>query len=62
MSELRQLHVRPARPGLIIRYPTNPSLTLPDAGETVPADTFWLRLLRDGDVVEVAAEDAPQQE
>lgn len=60
MSELTQLRVRPARPGLIVRYPDKPTALLPAAGDTVPGNTFWLRLLRDGDVVVVT--DAEAQE
>lgn len=53
MSELPQLRIRPARPGLVIRYPDRPTALLPEDGDTVPGNTFWRRLLRDGDVVEV---------
>jgi len=47
------MFVRPA-PGLKVRDPVLRDL-LPDEGRDVPAEDYWLRRLRDGDVLEGAA-------
>jgi hypothetical protein len=44
------MFVKPA-PGRAVRDPHTYQL-LPDDGRNVPDDSFWLRRLRDGDVVE----------
>lgn len=47
------MKVKPARPGLIIRDP-HTRRALPDEGGDVPETSFWLRRLRDGDVIPIA--------
>jgi hypothetical protein len=54
----RQLHVRPAIPGAVIRDPRT-RRPLPDDGGRVPDSTFWNRRLLAGEVVEVTAEPTP---
>jgi hypothetical protein len=49
MSTTRK-RIKPARPGLIIRDP-HTKRALPDKGADVKLSSFWLRRLRDGDVV-----------
>ena len=44
--------IKPARPDLIVRDPIH-MRPLRAGGEERPANAYWLRLLRDGDVVEV---------
>lgn len=51
MTDLPRIRVRPARPDLRIRMPNDPATLLPAEGASVPGNTFWHRLLRDGDVV-----------
>lgn len=46
----RTLHVRPARPNLIVRDPDTRE-ALPVEGAVVPASTYWRRRLTDCDVV-----------
>lgn len=46
--------VRPAK-GLIVRDPGT-GKALPATGAQVPKTAYWLRRLRDGDVVDTAAE------
>lgn len=51
---LRKIYIRPARPGLIIRYPETgegPGPILPDEGAMVIESSFWLRRLSEGSVV-----------
>jgi hypothetical protein len=47
------IFVRPVSPGLIVRDPITRQ-PLPSEGAEKPRDTYWLRRLADGDVVEVA--------
>lgn len=49
--------VKPA-PGLTILNPDRENRPLDPAGEDVPRSSYWLRRLRDGDVVD-AAEASP---
>lgn len=49
--------VKPA-PGLVIPDPDRNDV-LPPEGREVPASDFWLRRLRDGDVVSAEAPAAP---
>lgn len=51
MSEL--IFVKPA-PGGRVRLPARDFAVLPDAGDFVDRDTFIIRRLADGDVVEAA--------
>lgn len=56
------MKVKPARAGLIVRFPEKPSRVLADEGEDVPRSTYWIRRLKAGDVVPVQAiksEDKP---
>lgn len=46
--------LRPARPKLIVRDPAS-GLPLPQAGKTVPRNSYWLRRVKDGDAVEIDA-------
>ncbi len=48
---MQTMFVKPA-PGLKVRLPENPRAFLPEDGAEVARDAFWLRRLRDGDVVE----------
>lgn len=43
--------VKPARPGLIVPKPENIRQALAEDGEWVSRSTYWLRRLRDGDIV-----------
>lgn len=47
------MHVKPA-PGLLIRNPQRDFAPLPPEGAHVPLDGYWLKLKRDGDVIESA--------
>ncbi len=58
------MFVKPAA-GRLVRDPIT-RVPLPDAGAEKPASSFWLRRLRDGDVVEATpptppAPSAPQE-
>jgi hypothetical protein len=44
------MKVKPATPGSIIRDP-HTKRPVPDEGDDVPETSFWIRRLRDGDVV-----------
>jgi hypothetical protein len=57
MPHQQSIFVKPA-PGLIITDPGTGSF-LPGDGLLVPRNGFWLRRLKDGDVIEVA-QDAPK--
>lgn len=41
--------VRPAE-GRRVRYPADPRRVLPAEGAEVPAESYWLRRLADGDI------------
>lgn len=47
-----QIHIKPATADLKIRLPDRPMEFLPAEGALVEKNTFWLRRLRDGSVVE----------
>ena len=47
-----QIYVKPASEGLIVRQPHRHQEPLPAHGAAVPKNAYWLRRLRDGDVVE----------
>lgn len=47
------MHVKP-KAGLLVRDPANRG-PLPASGRKVPQNEYWMRRLRDGDVVEVAS-------
>ena len=49
-------HVKPSRPGLIVRDHKNRLRALPDAGAEVIWDITWAKRLRDGDIVLVEPE------
>lgn len=54
MIPVRDMMVKPARPGEIVRYPGDAQRVLPAEGAEVPdADNYWHRRLRDGSVVRV---------
>lgn len=54
ISAAATMWVKPARAGLIVRDPETMK-QLPDDGAEVPVNSYWIRRLRDGDVVEVEA-------
>jgi hypothetical protein len=45
--------IQPAEPGRRVRDPITRAV-LPDAGAEKPRSPYWLRRLRDGDVIEIA--------
>lgn len=45
-----RIFIKPAAPGLKVRKPVNGHLAA--EGEEVNADSYWLRRMADGDVVE----------
>lgn len=47
-----KLHIKPAREGLIVRDP-NTGIALKAEGESKPRSRYWLKRLRDKDVVAV---------
>lgn len=47
-----KLFVKPAKEGLIVRDPNDKHREIPDSGKEVKRNAYWLRRLRDGDVVE----------
>lgn len=49
---ITRLHIQPA-PGLVVRRPTPPYAPIPEDGCSVSADSYWLRKLAQGEVVEV---------
>lgn len=51
------MRVKPGREGLIVRVPETKQ-ALPPEGAEVPRTNYWMRRLRSGDVVEVAAKPA----
>lgn len=51
--------VKPANPGLLIRNPDRGMRHLAQEGEVVPQTDYWIRRLRDGDVVQVAEASKP---
>jgi hypothetical protein len=55
---MEKMFVKPA-PGLKVRLPENPSAFLPDDGAEVERNAFWLRRLRDEDVVHAAPASKP---
>lgn len=46
------IKIKPAKPDLIVRDPDT-GKPLPAAGDIKPKNSYWLRRLRDSDVVEV---------
>jgi hypothetical protein len=52
------MRVKP-RAGLRVPYPQNPIQALPAEGGNVPEDNYWMRRLRDGDVVRI--DDPPKK-
>jgi hypothetical protein len=48
---MQTIKVRPARGGLIIRFPENLARVLSNDGEVVNLDKFWQRRIEGGDVV-----------
>lgn len=51
------MFVKPA-PGLVVRDPQT-RVQLPESGRDVPEISYWLRRLRDGDVVEATTPTPP---
>ena len=45
--------LKPGSPGLIVRFPGNPSRVLKPEGEAVSNSPYWLRRLAGGDVKKV---------
>jgi len=50
------MFVKPAKEGLIVRDPDEKYRPIPASGKQVKKNAYWLRRLRDGDVVLSAAE------
>lgn len=53
-----KIYVKPAQPGLRVRIPqggdaTAPGDVLPDQGDWVERDSFLIRRINDGDVIEM---------
>lgn len=48
---MEKIFVKPAAPELRVRRPEANHQVLAPAGEHVPRDSYWLRRLREGDVV-----------
>lgn len=46
------MFLKPARAGLRVPIPGAPGRVLPEEGAEVVEETYWLRRLADGDVVE----------
>jgi hypothetical protein len=55
------LFVKPARPGLVVRFPNDPQVVLGEDGGIVPPSGYWRRRIGDGDVV-IAKRPAPKKE
>jgi hypothetical protein len=55
------MRIKPATPGAVIRDPDT-RRPLPDDGADVQASSFWMRRLRDGEVVEIEPTAEPAQE
>lgn len=49
------MKVRPTNPDIRVPYPNSPDRALPPEGDDVPESSYWMRRLRDGDVVRVDA-------
>lgn len=47
----KEIYVKPAREGLVVRDVVT-GQSLPAEGASVPRSSYWMRRLRDGDVVE----------
>lgn len=54
MSELNHLRLKPAQKGLLIRDPIT-GQPLAEKGEKKPRSPYWLRRLKDGDVIDLDA-------
>lgn len=54
-----RIFVKPAAPDMKVRKPTGPHLA--EAGEWVPRESYWLRRLSDGDVVEATPPAATEE-
>lgn len=52
---MANMFIKPAVPGSLVRDPVS-MLPLSDGGEWKPESPFWLRRLRDGDVVSIEPE------
>lgn len=48
---MTELHIKPV-PGVVVRDPDTLE-PLPEKGDKKPRNSFWLRRLKDGDVVEI---------
>lgn len=49
---MTRMFVKP-KPGLKVREPNPPYAHIPEEGKEVPADSYWMRRVRDGDVIQV---------
>lgn len=45
-----RIRIKPARAGLIVRFPGNPARMLRADGEEVVKSSYWIRRIADGDV------------
>ena len=60
MSDSPRIYVKPASPELIVNDPdTVGMLPIPPEGKWVTENSYWSRLLRDGDVVKTDPPAAP---
>lgn len=58
MNELQTMNLKPASAQVTVRDPRT-GRALAKGGEKKPRNTYWLRRLRDGDVVDMDAKPAP---
>lgn len=56
-----KLHLKPASKDVIVRDPTT-GKPLADKGEKKPRTSYWIRRLRDGDVIDLDARPEPKTE
>jgi hypothetical protein len=57
-----RIKVKPARPGLIVRDPTNGFAPIPDGGAEVERTSAIIRRINDGDLVIVERTAAPKKD
>lgn len=55
---MEKMFVKPT-PGFKVRRPENPRAFLPDEGDWVERNSFWMRRLFDGDVVTATPKKKP---
>lgn len=49
---MKEIFIRPAKPGAIVRFPNQLTRVLPAEGEKVADISYWQRRIRGGDVIE----------